>query len=162
MYRQQQKKSLKKQPFLAVTLLRQHCSIHLCARHMHTNLNPDTDPQLRSFQWKWTKLNDSFYEGATEAERRGAVDEGGVNPPFDRRSGPKPNTDGYWSGPLQLLKLRVRVLGCNAEDGGNALTRPARLNEIQGEFCCSSAEQSLARQYSYPSVGRSLMNVSSP
>lgn len=82
--------------------------------------------------------------------------------PFDRHSGPKPNADGYWSEPLQLLKLRVRVLGCCAEDRGGALTRRARLNEIQGEFCFSSAEQSLAQHYSYTSVGKSLMNVSSP
>ena len=94
--------------------------------------------------------------------RRG---EGRITPPLDGRSSPKPNTDGYWSGLLQLLKLRVRVLGYNAEapcaeERGNVLTRPARLNEFQGEFYCSSTEQSLARQYSHPSVGRSLMNVS--
>lgn len=40
-------------------------------------------------------------------------------PPSDWRSSPKPNTDGYWSGPLQLLTLRVRVRGCNAEESSN-------------------------------------------
>lgn len=101
------------------------------------------------------------------SKERGSSRAGRGEPPFDRQSDPKPNNDGYWSGPLQLLKLRVRVFGCNAKaphakERGNTLTTPVRLNEIHQEFCCSSAEQSLAWRYSYTSVGRSLMNVSSP
>lgn len=124
-----------------------HCTRHPCALKLSVKM----DRTRWHLPWK-----------VYQRQREGSSRWGRGEPPFDRRSGPKPNTDGYWSGPLQLLKLRVRVLGCDAEEKGNTLTRAARLNEIQGESFCSSAEQSPARQYSDPSVGRSLMNVGFP
>ncbi len=81
-----------------------------------------TDQTYTTQLWYWhsvhklsqTKQNTSsmIYNKGTE---RGSISWRRGESPVWPTQQPKPNTDGYWSGPLQLLKLRVRVLGCNAE-----------------------------------------------
>lgn len=108
--------------------------MHFTNKHTY----PGQPPGQR-FLWRWTKQNDNFYKGIREAG--GATAEGGVNPLLQLWLTQWPKTKHWWLliWTSSAAKIKSQVRGCNAEapragERGATLTRPARLNEIQGEY----------------------------